>query len=424
MTESNNVNPTDAAHPLFILAGNSSNFNRGCEGILRGTAHILSEHFPDPQFAVITSYKSDEQFEHQRTHESNPRIVHEKMYKSYRTGDPFFFLINGLRVLCPRVLRHIIYKDMKPYLPRARAVLALGGDNYSLDYTKGPLWLTKGPVACTELDELALSHRKPIILWGASVGPFSRAPAYERYMIDHLRKVHIFAREPATVEYLAGQGLRDNVHRVADPAFVMPAEEPPGGCDVTGGAIGLNLSPLLARFVTGGDVEKWKETAVRIIHRLAEKTGRPIYLIPHVVGGFSFCDDTLLQDVHSRVTTGNVTLVDPHYNAPQVKWIISKMEVFAGARMHSTIAALSSGVPTLSFSYSIKSKGVNTDIFGHTDYCLSPDQVTPENVVARIEGLLQEKDAVRAHLAERLGHVKDMALKAGRLLKDILESQR
>lgn len=414
----------EAANPLFILAGNSSNFNRGCEGILRGTTHILSTHFPDPKFVVATSYKSEAQFEHQRTHETDPRIVHKKMYKSYRTGDPYFFLINGLRVLCPRVLRHLIYKDLKPYLSEARAVLALGGDNYSLDYTKGPLWLTKGPVACTELDELALSHRKPIVLWGASVGPFSRSPSYERYMIDHLRKVHIFAREPATVEYLATQGLTDNVHRVADPAFVMPPEQPPEGYDVAAGAIGLNLSPLLARFVTGGEMERWKETAVQIINLLAQKTQRPIYLVPHVVGGFSFCDDTLFQDILSRdsLTAQNVTLVSSAYNAPQVKWIISQMEVFAGARMHSTIAALSSGVPTLSFSYSIKSKGVNTDLFGHTDYCLAPDQVTPETVVERIEGLLQQKAAIQAHLTERLEGVRDMALKAGRLLKHILES--
>lgn len=424
MTQTTELDLTDTSKPLFILAGNSSNFNRGCEGILRGTAHILNTHFPDSKFVVATSYKSEAQFEYQRTHETNPQIVHKKMYKSYRTGDPYFFLINGLRVLCPRVLRHIIYKDLKPYLPQAKAVLALGGDNYSLDYTKGPLWLTKGPVACTELDELALAHRKPMVLWGASVGPFSRSPSYERYMIDHLSKVHIFAREPATVEYLAGQGLTDNVHRVADAAFVMPPEEPPGGYDVADGAIGLNLSPLLARFVTGGDVERWKEMAVRIINLLAEKTGRPIYLVPHVVGGFGFCDDTLLQDVLARdtLTAPNVTLVSPEYNAPQVKWIISKMEVFAGARMHSTIAALSSGVPTLSFSYSIKSKGVNTDLFGHTDYCLVPNQITPETVVERIDGLLQQKDAVRAHLAERLGDVRDMALKAGQLLKHILGS--
>jgi polysaccharide pyruvyl transferase WcaK-like protein len=218
--------------------------------------------------------------------------------------------------------------------------------------------------------------------------------------------------------------LKDNVHRVTDPAFVMPPQEPPGGCRIPEGAIGLNLSPLLARFVTGGDVEKWKQTAVRMINLLAEKTGRPIYLIPHVVGGFSFCDDTLFQDILTRdsLKARDVTLVSGQYDAPQVKWIIGKMEVFAGACMHSTIAALSSGVPTLSFSYSIKSKGVNTDLFGHTDYCLAPDQVTPETVVERIEGLLEQRDSIRTHLGERMAYVKGLAMKAGKLLKDILKS--
>jgi colanic acid/amylovoran biosynthesis protein len=423
MKQDNNTH-NNATHPLFILAGNGSNFNRGCEAILRGTVHILAAHFPDPQLIAVTSYKREEQFEYQRTHETDRRIVHKKMHKSYRTGDPLFFLINGLRIVCPRVLRHIIYQEAKPYLPEAQAVLALGGDNYSLDYTKGPLWLTKGPVAYVELDNLALSHRKPMILWGASVGPFSRSPRYERYMIDHLRRVHIFAREPATVDYLASQGLRDNVHRVADPAFVMPPEAPPGGYPVAEGAIGLNLSPLLARFATQGNLEQWKEIAAQIVNALSQRTKRPIYLIPHVVGGLSISDDTFLQDVLRRetLTARDVTLVSSDYSAPQVKWIISQMAAFAGARMHSTIAAPSSAVPTLSFSYSIKSKGVNTDIFGHTDYCLAPKEVTPETVAERMEALLQERTAVREHLIERLDHVKTMAMKSGDLLKAILAS--
>ncbi|UCD49813.1 MAG: polysaccharide pyruvyl transferase family protein [Phycisphaerales bacterium] len=414
---------TDKDHgPLFILAGNGSYFNRGCEGILRGTVEILRHYFDAPKFVAVTSYKSDEQFRRQRDQESDPAVVHEKMHKSYKTFDPLWFAINGLRIVCPHVLRHIVYKDLKPYLPEARAVLALGGDNYSLDYTKGPLWLTKGPVVCTELDELAVSHHKPLIIWGSSVGPFSKSPSFERYMIEHLRKVHIFARETATVEYLAGRGLTDNVHRVADPAFVMSPQEPPERIEIPEGSIGLNLSPLMARFATGGDLERWKDLSAQIINRLTETTDRPLYLIPHVVGGLGNDDHRFLEAVLTRPIDkrDRIALIGPTFNAPQTKWIVSRMAVFAGARMHSTIAALSSCVPTLSFSYSMKSKGVNQDVYGHTDYCLMTDQLTPDVVVQRIAALLQDHSAVRAQLQRQIPVVKQLALKSGELLKTLV----
>ena len=74
-----------------------------------------------------------------------------------------------------------------------------------------------------------------------------------------------------------------------------------------------------------------------------------------------------------------IFVIPPIYNAPETKWIISKMKFFAGARTHSTIAALSSYVPTLSFAYSIKAKGINKDIFGHEDLLYEPGKIKSKN---------------------------------------------
>ena len=46
------------------------------------------------------------------------------------------------------------------------------------------------------------------------------------------------------------------------------------------------------------------------------------------------------------------------YDESEIKWAISQFDWFAWARMHPTIAGLSSGVPTLNLDYSIKAKGV------------------------------------------------------------------
>jgi polysaccharide pyruvyl transferase WcaK-like protein len=52
-----------------------------------------------------------------------------------------------------------------------------------------------------------------------------------------------------------------------------------------------------------------------------------------------------------EVLTGNL-------GAMELKWVLGRLSWFAGARMHATIGAFSSGTPTLAFGYSDKAAGV------------------------------------------------------------------
>jgi polysaccharide pyruvyl transferase WcaK-like protein len=246
-------------------------------------------------------------------------------------------------------------------------------------------------------------------------------------MKHHLRKVTaIFARESVTVEYLKKIGVSENVYQVADPAFLMDPEEPRYAdkkLTIRPGAVGLNLSPLMARYVTAGDISKWERIAADIISTVARKTHRPIYLIPHVTMPRS--DDFVFLERVRGMTDSQVQdeicLVPPGYNAAETKWIISNMSLFAGARTHSTIASLSSGIPTLSFAYSIKAKGINRDIFGHEKYCLDPVELTPEIVGSGIESMLADTDRIKKELKEKIPSIRMSAMNAGRYLRDVLD---
>lgn len=401
---------------LFILAGNGSYYNRGCEAITRGTVHILRNFFDEPRFIAVTAYKNEEQFRQQRLKETDPAIIHKKMHMSYKRYDFHFFVRNAL-IIYPKILKHITYKDLKPHLEQAKAVLALGGDNYTVDYGKPRRYQT-----VTALDDLVTAKGKPIIIWGASVGPFSKYPAYEKYMINHLRKVHILARETLTIQYLAEQGLTENVHRVADPAFLVEPSRRSSTFEIEEGSIGLNLSPLMKNYVTDGSMTEWMRIASQIVNKVLEKTDRKVYLIPHVTGTAWNDDYLFLKSLLSTIPeqADRVVLVPPVFNASETKWIISKMTVFAGARMHSTIASLSCCVPTLSLAYSTKAKGLNKDIFGHTDYCLSADELEPDVVAEMIKGILSESKNMRNHLEQHIPKFKDLAMNAGEILRKIL----
>jgi len=413
----------DDKRPLFILAGNGPYTNRGCEAIVRGTVKILRASFKDSRFICLSHFQSDEQYQQQCLQETDRAITHLYSYRLSK-GDvarkfwkPFHLGYAYDHFFRPDALKYRIYKQMLPYLDEAAAVLSVGGDNYSLDYGIPKLF--------TDLDDIAIQKGKPIILWGASVGPFSAMPDYEQYMSDHLQKVTgIFARESATIDYLKGIGVTENVYPVADPAFLMDPIKPEGIENVLPldeEAIGLNLSPLMAKYVTGGDLDAWTKRAASIIENVARKTEMPIYLIPHVTNPGSN-DHEFMQQALSLIKdqSGNITLVPPKYNAAETKWIISQMTFFAGARTHSTIAALSSGIPTLSFAYSIKAQGINRDIFGHTNYCMGPSDLEAEGVTSRITSMLNDSPAIRNDLAGRIPELQRAALSAGIKLKDLI----
>jgi polysaccharide pyruvyl transferase WcaK-like protein len=278
-----------------------------------------------------------------------------------------------------------------------------------------------------QLDEHLHQLGVPVMLWGGSVGPFDTDPVFAPEMYAHLHTMRaIFVRESDSYEYLKQHGIDANLHRMSDPAFAMEPVEPPAdkiGCPVPPGAIGLNLSPLMAKYVTGGDMDAWVRLGADMVQSIAETTRRHVLLIPHVT--WAETDDHAflrrVADACSEARIGNVSCLGGNLSAAETKWVIARCAAFAGARTHATIAAISSGVPTLSLAYSRKARGLNQDIFGSQDYCLQPSEITPTNVAQRLVDLLERSDAMVNHLARSLPGIRESALHSGAILRRLIE---
>lgn len=406
--------------PIFILAGNGPYENRGCEAIVRGTVKIIREHFDNPVFVSISNFNTAMQYKEQCLKETDKAIIHLATHRLNKKT----ILHNVWKLKTWRALSRFIltrdnyylsmYDDILPYMNGAEAVLSVGGDNYSLDYGI--------PNRYIALDNLVISFHKPIVLWGSSIGPFSAIPSYEIFMSEHLQKVTgIFARESETIGYLVKIGVINNVFPVADPAFLMESTKPLQDVSIEKDTIGINISPLMAKFTTGGDLKKWSILAAGIISGIAERTDMPVLLIPHVTSPHSN-DYEFMKSLftHFSRKDNDITLLTPSYTASEIKWIISQMSIFAGSRTHATIAALSSEIPTLSFGYSIKALGINKDIFGHMNYCLNPLEINVTNVVDRIMTLLNKNTAIKKELAERIPQIQSSASNAGKILRMLI----
>jgi polysaccharide pyruvyl transferase WcaK-like protein len=235
-------------------------------------------------------------------------------------------------------------------------------------------------------------------------------------------------REKESLDYLHANGVRDNVHLMADPAFLMEPEEPTkldSSLIPRGGTIGINLSPLVGRYRGGEgeyDAGAWLNECARLVQTL-DTFGLPVLLVPHVGStNPADCDFAFLRRVREIVAPNMkspVSVLPNDLNAAQLKWIISKCEIFAGARTHSTIAALSTGVPTLSIGYSLKARGINRDIYGHQDFCIPVAELKQEVLVERIKHLLDDRHTLRAELMEKLPTIRALAFSAGDKLREM-----
>lgn len=403
----------------FLFVGNAPYRNRGCEAIVRGTMEILSSTF-GPDLRVQSGVMaSPETVAAQGAAETDRRVESFSVSQTGPRGSRKWWLSQANSRLGTGFQHHV--HDLDGHLEGVSAALEIGGDNYSLDYA--------GPLPYVAVDRYLQQREIPVVLWGASVGPFDRDEKLAPRMFEHLRRLDgIFVREPRTLRYLQGHGVEQNVRMVADPAFAMTPAAPEESTRalVREGAVGINLSPLLARFGGASDLEAWRKRAGDLVIAVAERVRRPILLVPHVGAPNPADDDfAFLRGVRELVLDRvkvPVDIVPDGLGAAQSKWLIGRCSAFAGARTHATIAALSSCVPTLSLSYSVKALGINEDLFGHVEFCLPANALDPDSFVDGIARILREETSIRDHLRQEVPKARERAMRAGPLLRDLLKA--
>jgi len=249
----------------------------------------------------------------------------------------------------------------------------------------------------------------PFIIWGASIGPFTRDPKLEAEMVTFLKKVDLItARESLTYDYLRSLGIEENVVRVWDPAFALMPERysgPEASFVESGDVLGLNVSGLVARWFHDGNLDLMVDEVGAFVEKAAGE-GQKVLLVPHVTfrgEDIGKNDEEVLQMVLDKVknNAGRVRLLPGTMPSRQIKWVISKCRYFIGARTHSTIAAISSGVPTVAIAYSVKARGIWRDVFGDESLVLPTNQMSVGSLYAKYDELRRREKELRDHLAEK-----------------------
>lgn len=390
----------------IYLTGQNNFGNRGCEALVRSTVQVIREKLGDVEFLVPALNADLDRRQWPDAAASGVRFV---------SSPPLPGLFLQWSRVCSRipVLTHLPWPAYKPDAALVRdlescdVLLSIGGDSYSLDYDLASLYFFAA------VGDLGVRLGKPVILWGASVGPFSALPGVEKQMLAHLRSfAALTVRESHSIRYLHDADVVDSVVPVVDSAFAMhpqPVETAgfwPG--ETTAGVLALNLSPVVERIRTRtGEGDLMIREAARFVRAAVEQHGFSVLLLPHVdpLDGSMHNSDTVTMAKILAETgglEGRVRLVPPGMNAPQLKYIISRCRFLIAARTHATVAAFSTGVPTISIAYSVKAQGINRDLFGHERFVLDTRKVSAETLASGLSLLVREEDEIRQFLATRI----------------------
>ncbi len=380
----------------YFLFNHSGSLNRGCEAIVRGTINIISNYDKECSF-LLSSFDPEAD-----------RIIEnigiEKFEARPLTETEKF--ISALNVKLKHSEEYALKKMYSSVVRQAEdcdICLSIGGDTYCYGDNHEIRVLT---------NELKNSGKK-VVLWGASIG----AEDLSDEKLESLKVFDaIFARESLTYNLLKEKDANSSIFLNADPAFCMDREDVPIPDGFTKeNTLGINVSPLIEKKnpgITGA--------VTAFIEYIIEKTTLNIMLVPHVTEDGNSDYEYMLPFLQKYRDSGRVAMASPGLNAKQYKGIIAKLRFFIGARTHSTIAAYSSGVPTFVLGYSVKSRGIATDIFGDDRYVADVLEISDGSILVNaLNTLLSDENEIKETLRKKIPVMLRSSMQMGAELTEL-----
>ena len=380
----------------YFLFNHEGSKNHGCEAIVRGSMNIIENSDEKAEFVLSSNNPSDDEIINNITVKAAKTRELTKVEKLIAAVD---LKINNSETYALQKMYSPIVSDAED----CDICLSVGGDTYCYGDNHGIQVLTR------ELKK----RGKKTVLWGASIG----AEDLSERKLESLRDFDaIFTREPITYELLKENGANENIYLFSDPAFCMErVEVEPIDGFTRENTLGFNISPLVA----SGDPRK-KEIAEDFLKFIFENTTMKVLLVPHVVEENNNDYDFMKPIFEKFEHTGRIAILPPDLEARQYKGYIAGTRFFIGARTHSTIAAYSSGVPTIALGYSVKARGIAKDIFGEEKYVLDIKAMTNyEELRDEFLKLLENENEIRRELMKSIPLRMRSAMEAGEMLQKI-----
>ena len=213
---------------------------------------------------------------------------------------------------------------------------------------------------------IILSLKKRLVLAPQTIGPFNSTVGRMVSQFILKRAVKVFARDNISFENASNNCIAS---LTTDVAFSLPyhaANKPKNAIK----QIAINVSGLLWNGGYTKDnqfklAHSYKLYCEALIERINTRNDCEVVLLGHVnTKEHLDVENDYAACIELQRAFPNLLVAPKFTNAIDVKSYISGVDILIGARMHATIAALSSGVSVIPYSYSRKFEG----LFGTLGY--------------------------------------------------------
>ena len=365
----------------ILLYNHSGCENRGCEAIVRSTAAMFAR-----EGARLSLASRQPAYDRALALGDVSRVVPATIapYSVRRFVNSVGFRLGMSR-------ESEVARCYAPTIARGKrsgVCLSIGGDTYCYGFQEHMLVING-----------RLRHAgRPLVLWGCSVEP----DLLEGDCLRDLRQYDmIVARESITAQAMRAAGLPVRLWR--DPAFTLEAQAAPLPRGWREGAtVGLNISPLALNCAADGEAAL--EAFVGLVGHILHTSDDAVALIPHVTWVHDN-DMAALSAIKARFADEpRVFMLPGTLNAMQLKGLIARLRALVTARTHASIAAYSTGVPTLVIGYSVKARGIARDLFGSEEGRLITAQELRDErqLISAYDALIAREHEERVYLRERM----------------------
>ena len=273
-----------------------------------------------------------------------------------------------------------------------------------------------------DIVRLGMKYKKPYCLLPQTIGPFNfpNSPERAKKVIDFARCV--MTRDSQSFVYVKELLPNKPITEIIDVAFFMPFKRKEFDNDHI--HVGLNISALLWHNGYTGDNQfglkcDYHQIVRNIINYFLSQDGVKLHLVPHVVGSERHVENdyAVSYDLYEEYGNPNLILSPLFLDPISAKNYIAGMDFFMGARMHSTIAAFSSGVPVVPMAYSRKFNGLCIDTLQYPNVVDMKKQLD-ESILSAIQSAYSQRTVLKNMIAERMSTI---VAERGRLLEKKLK---
>lgn len=265
--------------------------------------------------------------------------------------------------------------------------------------------------------KLVIKNKTPLVLGSQTYGPYNKALSRSWAKSIISKSYEVFARDEKSYAVAEKLGGRKPI-LTTDVAFFLPYESK--GADQSRINVGINVSGLLWNGGYTGNNQfgltvDYREYIESLLKEFSEDEKYRVHLIPHVVYKTSrdIADNDWYVSCDLAEKYSNVTL-SPFFESPmEAKSYISDMDVFVGARMHATIAAYSSGVAAIPFSYSRKFEGLYESL--EYPFVISGTKIETAEALEKTKAYIRSPEKLREAMTN---YKNELKAKTDKMMKD------